>query len=236
MVVEDQQRRSGFNEVGESAEQGAADVETDPTQEDRPVVSNASHPNTVGQGLHGPRRRAGWFDFRCRLLCLLRGDPAGQPLVGTFGVIDLIETVDLRLQLLEGAGQGLLVEEPEQGLLEAFVLTLRGRFIGFPRDRLHPERDDTGDELAQHPAVGRVQHGPVIAGEPLRNAVSGDPFGDGRDRARRRFTPGNMGGDCEAGVVVDELEDHTFATIGQNIFGPIRLPAGVRPGIHEPTI
>ena len=127
LVVEDQQRRFGFNEVGESAEQGADDVEAGPTHEDGPVVSNASHPNTVGQGLRGPRRRAGWFDFRCRLPCLLRGDPARQPLVGTFGVIDLIEPVDLFLQLLEGAGQGLLVEEPEQGPVEAFVLALCGR-------------------------------------------------------------------------------------------------------------
>ena len=127
MVVEDQQRRFGFNEVGEGSEQGAADVETDPTHEDGPVVTNASHPNTVGQGLRGPGRRAGWFDFRGRIPGLLRGDPPGQPLVRTFGVIYLVETVDLRPQLLEGAGQGLLVEEPEQGLVEAFVLTLRGR-------------------------------------------------------------------------------------------------------------
>ena len=41
------------------------------------------------------------------------GDPPGQPLVRTFGVVDLIEPVDLFLQLLEGLGQGLLVKEAE---------------------------------------------------------------------------------------------------------------------------
>ena len=53
MVVEDQQRRFGFDEVGESTEKGAADVEAGPPHEDGPIVLNASHPNTVGQGLRG---------------------------------------------------------------------------------------------------------------------------------------------------------------------------------------
>ena len=116
-VVEDQQRRFGFDEVGESAEKCAADVETGPTHEDGLVVSNADHPNTVGQGRRGLGRRAGWFDFRGRIPGLLRGDPARQALVRTLGVIYLIEAVDLLLQLLEG----LLVEEAEQDLVEAFV-------------------------------------------------------------------------------------------------------------------
>ena len=41
LIVKDEQRCFGFDEVGEGAEQGAADVETDPAQEDRPVVSSA---------------------------------------------------------------------------------------------------------------------------------------------------------------------------------------------------
>jgi len=39
------------------------------------------------------------------------GDPAGQSLVREFSVIDLFERIDLRLQLLEGVSDGLLVEE-----------------------------------------------------------------------------------------------------------------------------
>ena len=53
-----------------------------------------------------------------------RGDATGQPLVRTFGVMDLIEAIDLLLQLLEGLGEKLLVEELEQGLVEAFVLAM----------------------------------------------------------------------------------------------------------------
>ena len=54
----------------------------------------------------------------------------------TPSVIDLIEPVDLLLQLLESAGDELLIEETEQGLVEAFVLALRGGLVGFPGDRL----------------------------------------------------------------------------------------------------
>jgi hypothetical protein len=179
-----------------------------------------------------------WFrgrvSFRCRLPGLRRGDPAGQPLVGSLGVIDLIEAVDLALQLLKGARDGLHIKEAEQGLVEAFVLALRRRFIGFPGDRLDPERDDIGDELTDHPTTGRVQRRPVIGQEPLRNPVRGDALPHHRDRSLGGFTPSNMGGDREPGVIVDELEDHAFATGSQNIFGRIQLPARVRRRINEP--
>ena len=66
-----------------------------------------------------------------------RGDATGQTKVRTFGVVDLIEAVELFLQLLEVLRQGLLVEKPEQGLVEAFMLALHGRFIRFAGDRLH---------------------------------------------------------------------------------------------------
>ena len=49
----------------------------------------------------------------------------------------------------------------------------------------------------------------------LRNAMRIDLFARDRQGPFGRFAPGNVGGDCEAGVVVDELEDHTFATTGQ---------------------
>ena len=57
-----------------------------------------------------------------------------------------------------------------------------------------------------------------------------------RDRTLGRFTPGHVGGDREAGVVVDELEDHAFATTGQNVFGSIELPTRVRRRINKATI
>ena len=43
-------------------------------------------------------------------------------------------------------------------------------------------------------------------------------FSDDGDGAFGRFTPSNMGRDREAGVVIDELEDHAFATTGQHVF------------------
>ena len=69
----------------------------------------------------------------------------------TFGVTDLVEAVDLFLQLLEHCGEGLFVEESEQGLVEAFVLALRGRCIEFTGDRLHPERGDIGEQWPRTP-------------------------------------------------------------------------------------
>ena len=89
--VEDEQRRLGFDEVGEGSEKGAAEPEPDPAQEDRPVVSNAGEPNIFGQGLPGPGHRAPWFSFRGRIPCPLRGDASGQPLVRTFGVTYLVK-------------------------------------------------------------------------------------------------------------------------------------------------
>ena len=65
-----------------------------------------------------------------------------------FGVIDLVEPVDLLLQLLQRRGQRLFIEPAEQRLVEAFVLALRGGFIGFAGDRLNTEPGDVGDELA----------------------------------------------------------------------------------------
>ena len=64
--------------------------------------------------------------------------------------------------------------------------------------------------------------------------MRGDPFLHDGDGALGGFTPGDMGGDREPGVVVDELEDHAFATTGQHILGAVELPARVRRRINEP--
>ena len=153
----------------------------------------------------------------------------------TLGVIDQIEDVDLSLQLLERVGEGLLIEEPEQGLVEAFVLALRGRLIGLARDRLDPQRGHIRDELAQHASTGRVQRSPVIAEQSLRNTVSLDPLPDNSDRRFRRLTPGHVRGDCEPRVIIDELEDDTLPTAREDILGRVELPACVRGRIDEPA-
>lgn len=56
--------------------------------------------------------------------------------------------------------------------------------------------------------------------------MRGDAFLHHGDR--RLFSPSDVGGDREAGVVVDELVDHTLATAGEDVFGPVELPADVR--------
>ena len=70
-------------------------------------------------------------------------------MVGAFGVVEVVEGVDLSLELGQGVGQRLLVEVAEQGLVEAFVLALGGRLVGLPGDGLDPESGHVVDELAE---------------------------------------------------------------------------------------
>ena len=79
-------------------------------------------------------------------------DAAGQCLVGALGVVDVVEGVNLGLQLGQVGGQWLLVEVAEQGLVEAFVLALGGRFVGLAGDRLDAQGHHVNDELAQESA------------------------------------------------------------------------------------
>jgi hypothetical protein len=58
--------------------------------------------------------------------------------MGTVGVVDVVERVDLGLQVGQAGGKRLLVEVTEQGLVKAFVLALGGRLVGLAGDRLHP--------------------------------------------------------------------------------------------------
>jgi hypothetical protein len=41
------------------------------------------------------------------------------------------------------------------------------------------------------------------------------------------FPGGDMGGDREAGVVIDELEDHAFTAAGEDVLGRVQLPQTV---------
>ena len=62
--------------------------------------------------------------------------------MGSLGVVDPVEPIDLLLQLLQTRREWLFVEEAEQGLMEASVLALRRRFIGFAGDRFDTEPGD----------------------------------------------------------------------------------------------
>ena len=99
-----------------------------------------------------------------------------QPLVWSFEVIDLVKLIDLHLELTEGRSHGLLVEEAEQGLMETFVLALRGRLVGLSGDRLDTEPGDVIDEMAHDPSPRRVQRDTVVRQQSLRGTVHSDSF------------------------------------------------------------
>jgi len=69
-------------------------------------------------------------------------------LVGTLGVKDVVERVDLGLEFGQRLRDGLLVEVAKQGLVEAFVLALGGWLGGLAGDRLHTEGGNVTDESA----------------------------------------------------------------------------------------
>jgi hypothetical protein len=99
LVVEDDQRRFGFDEVGAVAEQGSADVETGPASIDGPSVAAARHPDPFRGGHERRTRgRSRWGDDRGRVPCLLRGDPSGQAVVRPLRVVDDVERINLALQ------------------------------------------------------------------------------------------------------------------------------------------
>ncbi len=63
--------------------------------------------------------------------------------------------------------------------------------------------------------------GAVIGEESLRDTVSDDALLDDGDGALGGFTPGDVGRDCEPGVVIDELKDLP----GPPFFGPFLVSA-----------
>jgi hypothetical protein len=125
-------------------------------------------------------------------------------LVGTLGVVDVVERVDLGLELHERVGERLLVEVAEQGLMEAFVLALGCRLVGRAGDRLGAQRGNMCDR------------------DRVLGGLTGCDMG------------GDMGGEGVAEVVVDELEDHALASAGQDVLGGVELPARVRGRVDEP--
>ena len=179
--------------------------------------------------------RPGRVGLRRRFPRGLRGDPAGQRLMRPLGVVDGVERVDLLLQLFEGRGEGLLVEPPEQGLMEALVLALRGRLVRLAGDRLDPEpvtcatscprcRAGTGSTRRRCPTA-------AAAGRRARGSLSSTTA-----IASFEVSPRDVGRDRVPGVVVDELEDHALASTGEDVLGGVQLPARVRRRIHEPAI
>ena len=71
--------------------------------------------------------------------------------MGAFGVLDVVERVDLGLQVGQCVGEWLFVEVAEQGLVEAFVLALGGRLVRLAGDRFDAQAQDVFHELARYP-------------------------------------------------------------------------------------
>jgi len=128
LVVEDDQVLVGLDQINALAGQVPGDMEPGLADLDDTVGSDGGAADAIPADRPQLILGQWWVGFRCRLLRLLRGDAAGQSLVGSLSVRDPVELINLDLQLLERRSQGLFVEEAEQGLVEAFVLALRGRF------------------------------------------------------------------------------------------------------------
>ena len=118
--------------------------------------------------------------------------------------------------------------------MEPFVLALGLGMVGLAGDRFDAEGLQVGDEQAFRLASsGGVERGPVVGQEALGHAVEADAFLDDAHRVARVLASGGQGGDGQAGVVVDDLQDHAGAAAGQRVVGAVDLPAGVRCGIDE---
>jgi hypothetical protein len=59
--------------------------------------------------------------------------------MGSLVIVDFIESINLFLKLGKAASQGLLVQPPEQGLMQPFVFALGSWFIRFSRDSFDPK-------------------------------------------------------------------------------------------------
>ena len=185
----------------------------------------------------GPVRfGAGRVGFRGGFPCRAGCDAAGQALVGAFGVVDVVEGVDLGLQLGQRARPAAVCRGSGTGS-GGSVRSCPGwsACSGLPVIASTPSRDDVFDELAEVPAPRRVERDPVVGQQPLGHTVRGDGLVEHGDRGLGGLARRDVGGDRVAGVVVDELEDHALASAGEHVLGGVQLPARIRCRIDEPA-
>src|SRR3954464_13610946 len=101
--------------------------------------------------------------------------------------------------------------------MEPFVLALGGRLVGLAGDRLHAQGADVNDQLADVPSPRRIQCESVVGQESLRNPVGGGRLVHQSDCVFHSLGGGDVGGQCVAGVVVDELEDHALTPTAEHV-------------------
>ena len=89
--------------------------------------------------------------------------------MGTPGVVDPIERVDLGLQFRQGVGERLLVEVAEESLVGALILALGSGRVGPAGNRLDPEsggvRNERPVECARRGARGAGRSGEGVLEE-----------------------------------------------------------------------
>ena len=160
----------------------------------------------------------------------------GQCLMAALGVVHVVEGVDLGLEFLDGLGVGLGVEVLDEGLVETFDLALGGGVSGLAGDARDPQGAGVDDKLADEASPGGVQRGAVVGEQLLRDAVALDGDGDDLDGVAVVLRFGDQGGQGEAGVVVDELEDGDLAAPSEVVFHGVELPARVGGGVLEALV
>jgi hypothetical protein len=144
-------------------------------------------------------------------------------LVGALGVVDTIEVVDLGLKFLEGVGQGLLVQPPEQCLVESFVLALSLGVVGLARDRLHSQGSGVCGELADPTAAMGVQSYPIVGEETLGYSSRCHALVEDCQGPLTGLSVCDVGGDRHPGMVVFKLEDHALASRDEDVLGGVKL-------------
>lgn len=161
---------------------------------------------------------------------------SGQSLMSTFAVVPEVKLIDEDLHTGNAVRGRAFVQPCKQGLVEPLVIALGRRFAGFSGDHHDPHRRQVGHQLGGPASSGTVERGPVVRQEFLWDHVGGDCFGYHCQRPGGGFCGVDVGCQGQAGVVVDELEDHAAVPVGQRAFGAVNLPEAVRGGIGESLV
>ena len=124
-------------------------------------------------------------------------------------------------------GGGVRVEEPDQGLVGAFVLTLRCRLARQPTGRHGTLRREECLHRPDPSLSELIERRRIIGQHLFRGTVFGDRssqhlMGVGTVLSSQM----SCGADVEAGGVVEELLDRDDGPSGQCVFEGIELPQG----------
>lgn len=112
--------------------------------------------------------------------------------MATLRVVGLVEDVDMGLQFGDVLGEGLFIQPFEQGRMEPLVLPLRGGHVRFSGDGGDFQAVGVSDQFAGHTPANRIQRVTIVAEQPLRHAVGGDPGAEDLHRVSPALRPGGQ--------------------------------------------